>query len=402
MALRRCSSGLRLSGRKLCPGPLLLTETETSLVNSVRDFAGSFRNQVMDWDRAAAMPQSFIDSCFEQGLMGIETAEKYDGADMGFFSSILVIEELAKVDPSVSVMVDVQNTLVNNIFFRFANEEQKTKYLPRLATNTLGSFCLSEPSSGTDAFALKCRAVQDGDDYILNGAKHWITNSREAGLFLVMANVNPDAGYKGITCFVVERDNPGLTVGKAEDKLGIRSSSTCPVLLDNCRVSKDCIIGELGKGYKIAIETLNEGRIGIAAQMVGTAQGAYEAAMPYIFERKQFGQPIASFQAMQHQYADIALDIEAARLLTYNAARLKQVGQPFVKEAAMAKLHASRVAERTASKCVELMGGMGFTKDMPAEKFYRDSKIGSIYEGTSNIQLQTIAKIVGAPYANKQ
>lgn len=330
--------------------------------------------------------------------MGVEIPEQYGGTGSSFMAACLAVEELAKVDASVAVAADVQNTLVNNIFARFATEEIKAFAFPKLASNTVGSFCLSEAGSGSDAFALKTRADKKGDYFVINGSKSWITNAGEAGLFLIMANVDPSAGYKGITCFLAERDTPGLIIGKKEDKLGIRASSTCSITFDNLKVPSNRIVGELGKGYKIAIETLNEGRIGIAAQMLGIAQGAYNTAMPYVFQRKQFGQFIGDFQGMQHQYASAAVDIEAARLLTYNAARLKMAGQPFVKEAAMAKLYASQVAERVSSKAIEWMGGMGFVKETGAEKYFRDSKIGAIYEGTSNIQLQTIAKLVSSDY----
>ena len=298
----------------------------------------------------------------------------------------------------LQVCCDVQNTLVNNLFKFFGSEALQEKFLPRLATDTVGSFCLSEASSGTDAFALKARAEKKGDYYVLNGTKMWITSAAEAGVYLVMANTDFSKGYRGITCFAVERGHEGLSIGPKEDKLGIRASSTCPVILEDCKVHESAILGEVGRGYKYAIEILNEGRIGIAAQMLGLAQGAFDCTLPYLHQRKQFDTRIADFQGMQHQYAQVATDIEAARLLTYNAARRKEAGLPFVKEAAMAKLYASQVAERTASRCVEWLGGVGFTKDFPAEKFFRDCKIGAIYEGTSNIQLQTIAKLLQADY----
>ena len=297
----------------------------------------------------------------------------------------------------MSVACDVQNTLVNTLFMRYGNEDIKSRFLPRLATEHVGCFCLSESGSGSDAFALKTRAVEDGSHYVINGSKMWITNSGEADIFLVFANVAPEKGYKGITCFVVEK-SMGVQVGKKEDKLGIRASSTCPLTFEDLRVPKSNILGQVGVGYKYAIEILNEGRIGIGAQMIGLAQGALDHTLPYLFQRKQFGTKIADFQAVQHQYAQAAVDLEAARLLVYNAARLKEEGKPFVKEAAMAKLYSSQVAERVASKCVEMLGGVGFTKDFPVEKFFRDSKIGAIYEGTSNIQLQTIAKLIAAEY----
>ncbi|KAJ2756376.1 hypothetical protein IWQ56_006342, partial [Coemansia nantahalensis] len=319
------------------------------------------------------------------------------GAEASFTSAILTIEELAKVDPSVSVLCDVHNTLVNTVFRTYGSQELKAKYLPQLSASSLGCFCLSEVASGSDAFALQTRAVRDGDHYVINGSKMWITNSAEADIFLVFATVDPAKGYKGITCFVVER-GMGIKIAKKEKKLGIRASSTCQLAFDDVRVPAENVLGEVGKGYKIAIEILNEGRIGIAAQMLGLAQGAFDNVMPYLFQRKQFGSRIGDFQAMQHQYAQIAVEIEAARLLTYNAARLKEEGKPFVKQAAMAKLYASQVAERASSRAVEWMGGLGFTRELPLEKFYRDCKIGAIYEGTSNIQLQTIAKALTKEY----
>lgn len=330
--------------------------------------------------------------------MGVEIDPKFGGTGSNFLSACLVVEELAKVDASVSVMCDVQNTLVNNVVAFYARPELQERLFPRLATDTVGCFCLSEAGSGSDAFALQTRADDKGDHYVLNGTKMWITNSAEAGIFLIMATVDPSKGYKGITCFAVDKDTAGLTVGKKENKLGIRASSTCPVVLEDVVVPKENVVGEVGRGYKIAIEILNEGRIGIASQMLGIAQGAMDATMPYLFERKQFGEYIGDFQGLQFQYAQAAMEIEAARLLTYNAARLKEAGKPFVKEAAMAKLYASQVAERVASRCVEWLGGVGYTKEFPAEKFYRDCKIGAIYEGTTNIQLQTIAKHVAAQY----
>lgn len=353
--------------------------------------------RVRAMDAAGKMDRDIIKGLFDNGFMGIEVPEKYGGSGMGFFSAILAIEELAKVDASVSVCCDVQNTLVNNVFSLWANDDIKERALSRLAKDTLGCFGLSEPTSGSDAFALKTRAEKhsSGDYWVINGSKLWITNAGEADLFLIMANADPSKGYKGITCFLAEsRDLPGLTVGRSEDKLGIRASSTCPLTFDNLKIPSKNIVGELGKGYKIAIEILNEGRIGIAAQMLGIAEGAFNAAVPYTFERKQFGQAVGDFQGLQHQYAQAAVEIEAARFLVYNAARRKQAGQSFVKEAAMAKLYASQVAERVSSKAIEWMGGVGFVKDYPAEKFYRDCKIGAIYEGTSNIQLQTIAKLI--------
>jgi len=333
--------------------------------------------------------------------MGVEVPEAYGGAGSSFFNAILAVEALAVVDPSVSVLVDVQNTLVANALLRWANEEQKQKYLPRLCRDWVGSYALSEAGSGSDAFALATRAVKKDGRWVLTGRKLWITNANESSLFLVFANVDVSKGYKGITAFIVERSFPGFSVGKKENKLGIRASSTCELVLDDCEVPEENVVGEVGKGYKIAIETLNEGRIGIGAQMIGLAQGAFDQAMRYMGERKQFGQSISSFQGLQFQYARTAVEIEAARLMVYNAARLKDAGLPFVKEAAMAKLFSSEVAERAASQCVEYFGGVGFTKEYPAEKYYRDAKIGKIYEGTSNMQLGTIAKILQGEYGIK-
>eukprot|EP01060_Flectonema_neradi_P011843 TRINITY_DN1880_c0_g1_i1.p1 TRINITY_DN1880_c0_g1~~TRINITY_DN1880_c0_g1_i1.p1 ORF type:complete len:420 (+),score=96.77 TRINITY_DN1880_c0_g1_i1:54-1262(+) len=387
--------GLRMGQKRgyTLPSLTTLSDDERQLQDMVAKFAQSeIAPKVMEMDEKQEMCPELIQQCFDNGLMGIETSADYGGADLGFFGSILAIEELAKVDPSVSVMVDVQNTLVNNAFFRWGTEEQKKKYLTMLSTNTMGSFCLSEAGSGSDAFALKTSATKKGNDYVINGNKLWITNSGEAGLFLVMANVDFSKGHRGITCFVVTKDNPGIKIGKKENKLGIRSSSTCEVILEDCVVSEDAVIGEVGKGYKIAIEVLNEGRIGIAAQMLGLAQGAFDVSFKYCQERTQFGSPIGNFQGMQHQQAQAATNIQAAKLLVYNAARKKMNNEDFVQDAAMAKLYASQVAGQVASQAVEWMGGVGFVKDYPAEKFYRDAKIGAIYEGTSNIQLTTIAK----------
>ncbi|KAJ2721828.1 hypothetical protein GGI07_003711 [Coemansia sp. Benny D115] len=375
-----------------------LTEDEQMMKDAVARFAReTVQPLVSQMDEAEAMDPSIIRGLFDAGLMGVETPVDLGGAEASFTSAILVIEELAKIDPSVSVLCDVHNTLVNTVFRSYADEALQKKYLPQLSADKLGCFCLSEAVSGSDAFALQTRAVRDGDHYVINGSKMWITNSAEADIFLVFATVDPSKGYKGITCFVVEREM-GVAIAKKEKKLGIRASSTCQLSFDDVRVPASNVLGEVGKGYKIAIEILNEGRIGIAAQMLGLAQGAFDNAMPYLFQRKQFGAFIGDFQAMQHQYAQIAVDIEAARLLTYNAARLKEEGKPFAKEAAMAKLYASQVAERASSKAVEWMGGVGFTREFPVEKFYRDCKIGAIYEGTSNIQLQTIAKFLSKEY----
>jgi len=327
-------------------------------------------------------------------LMGIEIPEQYGGAGGRFFEAILAVEELSRVDASAGVIVDVQNTLVNNALLRWGNEDQKKCYLPRLASELCGAYALSEAGSGSDAFALQTRAELKGSDYVLNGRKLWITNGKEAGLFVLFATIDPAAGYKGITAFLIEKDFPGFTVGKKEDKLGIRASSTCELILEDCRVPKSNVLGEVGKGYKIAIETLNEGRIGIGAQMTGVARGAWEYAARYAQERKQFGKTLADFQGIQFQIAQMATEIEAARLMVYNAARMKDAGIAFVKEAAMAKLFCSQVAERVTSLAIEIYGGYGFTKDYPVEKYWRDSKIGKIYEGTSNMQLATIAKLV--------
>lgn len=375
------------------PALTSLSDEETAFAEALSSF---FTEQVgphvSRMDEEQQLELSLLPMFFEMGLMGIEIPETMGGAGGNFFLSILVIEEAAIVDPAVSVLIDVQNTLVINAIRRWGNDEQQQRFLPKLARDTVGSYALSESSSGSDAFALRCRAEQDGDDWILNGNKLWITNANEAGLFLVFANTNLDLGYKGITAFVVERGIDGFIVGKKEDKLGIRASSTCELIFENVRVPAANVLGPVGKGYKVAIETLNEGRIGIGAQMVGLAQGALNASISYSKEREQFGQPIANFQAIQHQIAQAATDIEAARLMVYNAARLKDSGKPFIHQAAMAKLFASQVAERVASVAVDIHGGNGFTREYPVEKFYRDSKIGKIYEGTSNMQLSTIAK----------
>lgn len=372
-----------------------LTEEEEFFRASVREFAeGEVRPRVEAMEHAGKLDPEIIKQCFELGLMAIESPEEYGGAGSTLFNAILAIEELARVDASVSVFVDVHNTLVTNAFMRWATEEQKKKYLPQLAESRVGAYALSEAASGSDAFALKTRAVDKGDHYELTGQKLWITNGVEAEIFVLFATVDPAAGYKGITAFIVEKGFEGFSVGKKEDKLGIRASSTTELILDNCKVPKENVLGEAGKGYKVSIETLNEGRIGIGAQMLGIAQGAFEAALNYTAEREQFDQPINNFQAVQFQLAEMAVDIEATRLLVYNAARLKDTGRPFVKEAAIAKLYSSRCAEKVSSRAIELYGGYGYVKDYPVEKFWRDSKIGSIYEGTSNMQLQTIAKLI--------
>ncbi len=376
-----------------------LSDEERLFRDSVLDFARKrIAPRAAAMDEQGALDRDLLPPLFDLGLMGIEIPESYGGSGASFFNAILAVEALAVVDPSLSVLIDVQNTLVANAFLRWGSEAQKEKYLPRLSRDWVGSYALSEAGSGSDAFALSARAERKGDRWVLNGRKLWITNANESSLFLVFASVDPSKGYKGITAFVVERSFPGFSVGKKENKLGIRASSTCELVLDDCEVPEGNVLGEVGKGYKIAIETLNEGRIGIGAQMLGLAAGAFEHAMRYMGERKQFGQSIASFQGVQFQYARVAMEIEAARLLVYNAARLKDAGQPFVKEAAMAKLFASEVAERTASLSIEFMGGVGFTRDYPVEKLYRDAKIGKIYEGTSNMQLSTIAKLLQTEY----
>jgi alkylation response protein AidB-like acyl-CoA dehydrogenase len=378
------------------PQPLTaLTEDEQLFRDSIRQFAQeTIGPKVREMDEHGKFDPDIIQQFFQLGLMGIEVPEQYGGGGGSFFEAILAVEELSKVDPSAGVIVDVQNTLVNNALLRWGSEEQKKKYLPRMAREWCGAYALSEAGSGSDAFALTTRAELKGDEYVLNGQKMWITNGKEANLFIMIATVDPSAGYKGITAFLVEKDMPGFTVGKKEDKLGIRASSTCELILEDCRVPKANLLGEVGKGYKIAIETLNEGRIGIGAQMLGLSQGAWQYAMKYSQERKQFGKPISEFQAIQFQLAQMATEIEAVKMMVYNAARMKDAKMNFVKEAAMTKLYASQVAERVASLCVEIYGGYGFTKDYPVEKFFRDSKIGKIYEGTSNMQLQTIAKMV--------
>jgi alkylation response protein AidB-like acyl-CoA dehydrogenase len=377
----------------------ILSEEEDLFRSSVREFAeGEVKPRVESMEHATKLDPALIKQCFELGLMSIETPEEFGGAGSTFFNAILAIEELARVDASISVFVDVHNTLVTNAFLRWGSDGQKKKYLPQMAAHMtegkVGAYALSEASSGSDAFALKTRAVDKGDHYELTGQKLWITNGNEAEIFALFATVDPAAGYKGITAFIVEKGFEGFSVGKKEDKLGIRASSTTELILDNCKVPKENVLGEVGKGYKVSIETLNEGRIGIGAQMVGIAQGAYENALRYTKEREQFGQSLSSFQGVQFQLAEMAVDIEAARLLVYNAARLKDAGKSFLKEAAIAKLYSSRTAERVSSKAVELYGGYGFVKDYPVEKFWRDSKIGAIYEGTSNMQLQTIAKLI--------
>src|SRR5215203_1041872 len=372
-----------------------LSDEEELFRSSIREFAeGEVRPRVEKMEHDAKLDKDLIEQCFDLGLMAIETPEEYGGAGSSFFNAILAIEELARIDASTSVFVDVQNTLVTNAIIRWANDEQKKKYLPQMATEKVGAYALSEAGSGSDAFALKTRAFDKGDHYELTGQKLWITNGNEAEIFIVFATIDLNAGYRGITAFIVEKDFEGFSVGKKEDKLGIRASSTTEIILDGCKVPKENVLGEPGKGYKVSIETLNEGRIGIGAQMIGIAQGALESALAYTSERQQFKQPINQFQGVQFQLAEMATELEAARLMVYNAARMKDAGVPFVKEAAMAKLYSSRVAERVSSKAIELYGGYGFVKDYPVEKLWRDSKIGAIYEGTSNMQLQTIAKLI--------
>jgi len=381
--------------RASAPQPLLvLSEDEQLFRDNIRKFAEeSISPLVHEMDERGVMDHSLVDQFHQLGLMGIEIPEQYGGSGGSFFEAILAVEEISRVDPSCGVLVDVQNTLVNNALIRWGTDAQKQKYLPKMCNEWVGSYALSEAAAGSDAFALTTRAEDKGDHWLLNGQKLWITNGKESSLFIVITTVDPSAGYKGITAFIVEKGFPGFTVGKKEDKIGIRASSTTELIFEDCRVPKENLLGEVGKGYKVAIETLNEGRIGIAAQMLGLAQGAWDCAAKYAKERKQFGQAIANFQAVSFDLAQMATEITALRLMVYNAARMKDAGVSFLKEAAMAKLYAPQVAERVASKAVEVFGGYGFTKDYPVEKFFRDSKIGSIYEGTSNMQLMTIAKL---------
>jgi len=370
-----------------------LSEEEVMFQASIRRFAAErLAPHVRAMDDAGIFRQELLAEMFDLGLMAVDVPEEYGGQGGSFFQAILAIEELAKVDPSASVIVDVQNTLFNNALVRWGNDDQRRRWLPRAAKDAIASYALSEAGSGSDAFALTTRALEAGNEYRLTGRKLWITNAAEASLFLLFATVNPEAGYKGITAFLIERDFPGFVVGKKEDKLGIRASSTCELILDDCRAPKSSVIGEVGQGYKIAIETLNQGRIGIGAQMTGLAEGALGHALAYARQRKQFGKPIAEFQGVQFELAEMAVEVEAARLMVYNAARLKDAGQPYLTEAAMCKYYASQVAERVASRAIEVLGGVGFTKDYPVEKLYRDAKIGRIYEGTSNMQRLTIAK----------
>jgi len=375
------------------PALTVLSEEEAMFRDAVREFASTeIRPHVHAMDEAAQFRLDLIPKFFELGLMGIEVPEEYGGSDGSIFMAVLAIEELARVDASAAIYVDVHNTLVNNAILRWGNTEQKARYFPRMTSGLLGAFALSEPGSGSDAFALATRAEQRGKDWALTGRKFWITNGAEAGLFIIFANTDPSKGYKGITAYLVEREFPGFSIGKKENKLGIRASSTTELILEECIVPPENVLGPVGQGYKISIETLNEGRIGIGAQMIGVASGALEAATAYVKERRQFGKAIAEFQAVQFQLAQMATDLEAARLMVYNVARLKDAGQPFAQQAAMAKLFSSQVADRITSACLELFGGYGYSKEYPAEKYYRDAKIGTIYEGTSNMQLQTIAK----------
>ena len=382
---------LRLT--EVAPAVSQLSDDEELFRSTVRAFATSeVAPLVREMEERGAIPRALIDQLFELGIMAIEIPESHGGAGGYFFLSVIAVEELARIDPSVAVLVDVQNTLVTNALLRWGSDDLKGRFLPKLASDTVGAYALSEAGSGSDAFALTTRAVEDGDEYVVSGRKLWITNGGEAGLFIVLATVDPSAGYRGITAFLVERDRPGFRVGKKEDKLGIRASSTCELLLDECRVPRANVLGIPGQGYKVAIETLNEGRIGIGAQMIGLSQGALDHALTYVQERKQFGKTIGEFQAVQFQLAQAATELEMARVGVYNAARLRDAGRPFLTEAAMAKLFSSQVAERVTSLAVQLFGGAGYTKDCPVEKLYRDAKIGQIYEGTSNMQLQTIAK----------
>ncbi|MEC9281352.1 MAG: acyl-CoA dehydrogenase [Bdellovibrionota bacterium] len=379
---------------EIMPALTSFTEDEQAFREAIRSFAeGEIKPIVGKMDEQAHYQEGLVQQLFEMGLMGIEVPEEFGGAGASFTMACIAVDEISRVDGAVGVMVDVQNTLVANAFLKHCTPEQKEKYLPQLATQKVGAYALSESSSGSDAFALKLRAEEKEDHYVLNGHKLWITNAGEAELFLCFANVNPDAGYKGITAFLVEKDFEGFNVGKKEDKLGIRASSTCELTFENCIVPKENVIGEVGKGYKIAIETLNEGRIGIGAQMIGVAAGAYEATLEYIKTREQFGKALSSNQGVQFQLAEMRMELEAARLMVYNAARLKDEGKDFIEEAAMAKLYSSLAAEKITSMAVDLFGGNGFTKEYPVEKFWRDAKIGQIYEGTSNMQRQTIAKM---------
>lgn len=402
---RVLSKGLKLRHPiRLChqsvPALTQLTEDEQIMKETVRKFAQEqVAPLVKKMDNEHKLDEGLVKALFDNGLMGIEAAEEYGGSGSNFMTSILTIEELSKVDASVAILVDIHNTLIIALLNKLGTTAQKEKYLPKLAQEYAGSFALSETASGSDAFSLKTTAKKDGNHFVLNGNKMWISNSDIAGVFLVMANADPSKGYKGITTFIVDRDTEGFSIGKKESKLGLRASGTCQLNFENCRVPEENILGQLGHGYKYAAGFLNEGRIGIAAQMVGIAQGTLDATIPYLLERKQFGKEIFSFQSMQHQIATVATQIEAARMLTYNAARLVEGGKPFLKEAAMAKFYASEIAQVATVKCIDWMGGVGFTTDFPQEKFYRDVKVGSIYEGTSNMQLNTIAKVIRKEYS---
>ena len=377
------------------PALTSLSDEEQMFREAVRDFSTSeIAPLVSQMDQSRELDAGLISQLFELGLMGIEIPEEFGGAGSSFFTSVLVVEEMSRTDPSVATLVDVQNTLVNNALGRWGSDELKARYFPKLATEWVGAYALSEAGSGSDAFSLSCRATRDGDDWVLEGQKLWITNGKEASTFIVFTTVDPDAGYKGITAFMVDRDSDGLSIGKKEDKLGIRASSTTELILDTVRVPSGNLLGEVGEGYEVAIETLNEGRIGIGAQMVGTAQGALDHTLRYVREREQFGRSIGDFQGVQFQLADAATDLEASRLLVYNAARLREAGEDFLVPAAMAKLHSSRMAQKVTSLCIDLYGGYGFTTEYPVEKLFRDSKIGTIYEGTTNMQLQTIARVL--------
>nr|XP_014096489.1 short/branched chain specific acyl-CoA dehydrogenase, mitochondrial [Bactrocera oleae] len=378
----------------------VLTDDERVMKETVAKLAQEqIAPLVKKMDEEHKFDPSVVNAVFENGLMGIEVEPDLGGSGCNFLTTILVVEELSKVDPAVAAFVDIHNTLVVSLMMKVGSEEQKNKYLPKLAQEYAGSFALTEPAAGSDAFGLKTVAKKDGNQYVINGTKMWISNSDVAGVFLVFANAKPEAGYRGITAFIVDRDTPGLIVNKPEDKLGIRASGTCMITFDNVRIPEENLLGEFGQGYKYAAGFLNEGRIGIGAQMVGLAQGCFDHTIPYLLERKQFGKEIYDFQSMQHQIATVATEIEAARLLTYNAARLQEQGKPFLKEAAMAKFYASEVAQRATIKCIDWMGGVGFTRDFPQEKYYRDVKIGAIYEGTTNMQLSTIAKVIKKEYA---
>lgn len=377
------------------PALTVFTEDEEMFRSSVREFAeGEIRPRVEKMEEEGKLDPALIKQCFDLGLMSIETPEEYGGSAGSFFNAIIAVEEVSRVDASVGVFVDVQNTLVNNCLLRYGTPAQKEKYMAQLSANKVGAYCLSEAASGSDAFAMATRAVEQDDAYLINGRKLWITNGNEAEIFIVFANAKPEAGYKGITAFIIEKGFDGFSVGKKENKLGIRASSTTEIILEDVHVPKENLLGDFGKGYRVAIETLNEGRIGIGAQMIGIAQGAMEAAISYSCERVQFGKTISTFQGVQFTLAEMATELEAARLLVYNAARLKDAGKPFVKEAAIAKLFSSRAAEHITSKAIEVYGGYGYVKDYPVEKFWRDAKIGAIYEGTTNMQLQTIAKLI--------